>query len=93
MLCRGIEVLPVDIYKSDAKRFIVEDGKIRLPFCSLSGIGEAAAESLGSVGKTTEYFSIDDIIQKTKVNKAVIDILRECGCLEGIPESAQMSLF
>ena len=93
MLCRGIEVLPVDIYKSDAKRFIVEDGKIRLPFCSLSGIGEAAAESLGNVGKTTEYFSIDDIIQKTKVNKAVIDILRECGCLEGIPESAQMSLF
>ncbi len=93
MLCRGIEVLPVDVYKSDSKRFMVEDGKIRLPFCSLSGIGEAAAESLSDVGKTTEYLSIEDMIQKTKVNKAVIEILRDCGALEGIPESSQMSLF
>lgn len=93
MLCRGIEVLPVDLYKSDAKKFVVEDGKIRLPFCALGGIGGAAAESLGAVGKTTEYFSVDEIIQKTKVNKSVIEILRDCGCLEGIPESAQMSLF
>ncbi|MBQ2972049.1 MAG: PolC-type DNA polymerase III [Ruminococcus sp.] len=93
MLCRGIEVLPVDIYKSDSKRFLIEDGKIRLPFCSLSGIGEAAAESLSEVGKTTEYMSVEDMIQKTKVNKAVIEILKECGSLEGMPESSQMSLF
>ncbi len=93
MLCRGIEVLPVDVNKSDSKRFLIEDGKIRLPFCSLSGIGEAAAESLAEIGKTTEYLSIEDMIQKTKVNKAVIEILRECGALEGIPESSQMSLF
>lgn len=93
MLCRGIEVLPVDVYKSDSKRFVIEDGKIRLPFCSLSGIGEAAAESLSEVGKTTEYLSIEDMIQKTKVNKSVIEILRECGALQGIPETSQMSLF
>ncbi len=93
MLCRGIEILPVDVYKSDAKRFLVEDGKIRLPFCSLSGIGEAAAESLAETGKNTEYLSIEDMIQKTKANKAVIDILRGCGALDGIPESSQMSLF
>ncbi len=93
MLCRGVEVLPVDVYKSDSKRFMIEDGKIRLPFCSLSGIGEAAAESLAEIGKKTEYLSIEDMIQKTKVNKAVIEILRDCGALDGIPESSQMSLF
>lgn len=93
MLCRGIEILPVDVYKSDSKRFLVEDGKIRLPFCSLSGIGDAAADSLAEVGKTAEYLSIEDMIQKTKVNKAVIEILRDSGALEGIPESSQMSLF
>lgn len=93
MLCRGIEVLPVDVYKSDSKRFLIEDGKIRLPFCSLSGVGESAAESLSEVGKITTYLSIEDMIQKTKVNKAVIEILRECGALDGIPESSQMSLF
>ncbi|MBE6823981.1 MAG: PolC-type DNA polymerase III [Ruminococcaceae bacterium] len=93
MLSRGIEVLPVDVNKSDSKRFLIENGKIRLPFCSLSGIGEAAAESLSEIGKTTQYLSIEDMIQKTKVNKAVIEILRDCGALEGIPESSQMSLF
>ncbi len=93
MLCRGIEILPVDVYKSDSKRFMIEDGKIRLPFCSLSGVGEAAAESLSDVGKTTEYLSIEDMIQKTKVNKSVIEILRDSGALDGIPESSQMSLF
>ena len=72
---------------------LVEDGKIRLPFCSLSGIGDAAADSLAEVGKTAEYLSIEDMIQKTKVNKAVIEILRDSGALEGIPESSQMSLF
>ena len=93
MLARGIEVLPVDVYKSDSKRFMIEDGKIRLPFCSLSGIGGAAAESLSEIGKTTQYLSIEDMIQKTKVNKAVIEILRDSGALSDIPESSQMSLF
>ncbi|MDO4748801.1 MAG: PolC-type DNA polymerase III, partial [Eubacteriales bacterium] len=93
MLCRGIEILPVDVYKSDSKRFLIEDGKIRLPFCSLSGIGESAAESLSDIGKTTSYLSVEDMIQKTKVNKAVIEILRDAGALDDIPESSQMSLF
>ena len=93
MLARGIEVLPVDIYKSKAKKFVIEDGKIRLPFCSLSGIGESAAESLALCAEQGEYLSIDDITIRAKVTKAVVETLRECGALAGLPESAQMSLF
>ena len=93
MFARGIEVLPVDIYKSDAKMFVVEDGKIRLPFSSLPGVGEAAAISLAESGKQGEYLSIEDMQVKTKVTKAVIETLREVGVLSGLPESSQMSLF
>ena len=93
MLARGIECLPVDIYKSEAKKFIIEDGKIRLPFMSLSGIGEAAAIYLAECGKKNKYLSIEEMIIKTKVSRAVIETLKNVGCLNDLPESSQMSLF
>ncbi len=93
MLARGIELLPIDIYKSDAKRFMIEDGKLRLPFMSISGIGESAAISLAECGKQGEYFSVEELQQKTKVTKAVVEALREIGSLQGLPESSQISLF
>ncbi len=94
MMARGIGVLPVDIYKSAAKTFLVEDGKIRLPFSSLAGVGDAAAISLAEEGKKNkDYLSVEDIQIKTKVTKAVIETLASVGVLDGIPESSQMSLF
>ena len=93
MMARKIEFLPVDIYKSEASMFIVEDGKIRLPFSSLPGVGETAAISLAETGKKTEYLSIEEMQIKTKVTKAVIETLKEVGILKNLPESSQMSLF
>ena len=93
MMARKIEFLPVDIYKSEAKMFKVEDGKIRLPFSPLPGVGGAAADSLAETGKHTEYLSIEDMQIKTKVTKAVIETLKDVGVLKDLPESSQMSLF
>lgn len=93
MMARKIEFLPVDVYKSEAKMFKVEDGKIRLPFSSLPGVGGAAADSLAETGKHTEYLSIEDMQIKTKVTKAVIETLKDVGVLNNLPESSQMSLF
>ena len=94
MLARGIALRPVDLYKSEAKRFVVEDGQIRLPFSSLAGVGESAALSLREArDEGGEYISIDDVQARAKVSSAVIDTLREAGSLSGLPESSQTTLF
>ncbi len=93
MLARGITVLPIDIYKSEAKMFVIEGESIRLPFCSLGGVGEAAAISLAQGGKQGEYLSVEELKTRTGISTAVAETLRECGALKNIPESSQMSLF
>ncbi len=93
MLARNIGVLPVDIYKSDARRFLIEGDKIRLPFCALSGVGEAAAETLAQAREGGDFISIEDFQQRAKVSKATIDMLREIGAFANLPESSQLTLF
>ena len=94
MLARGIRFLPVDLYRSEAKKFVMEDGKIRLPFSSLAGVGESAAFSLREARDSGgEYISIDDLQARAKVSSAVIDTLRGAGSLAGLPESSQTTLF
>ncbi len=95
MMARGVEFLPVDLYKSHAKTYLIEDGKIRLPFSSMSGTGEAAAIALMKARDDGEgeYMSREDLQQRSGVSKSVIESLAACGALEGLPESTQMSFF
>lgn len=93
MLLRGIELLPVDLYQSDATLYRLEGDKLRLPFTALKGLGAAAAASLAEAGRKGPYLSIDDITARSGVSKTVIDLLREHGSLSSLPESSQMSLF
>ncbi|MEG1942229.1 MAG: PolC-type DNA polymerase III, partial [Angelakisella sp.] len=93
MLKRGIELLPVDLYKSDARLFTIEDNKIRLPFSSLKGLGLAAAVNLQKAGAEGDYLSVDDITTRGGAGKGTIEILREHGTLKGLPENSQTTLF
>ncbi len=94
MLARGYEFLPVDLYHSDAIVYKIEDGKIRLPFGALRGLGEAAARALADAKNENDpYISIHDVQTRAGVSKGVIETLAEAGVLKDLPESSQMSMF
>ena len=95
MLARGIEFLPVDLYKSDATVYQIEDGKIRLPFLALKGTGESAAKGLAAARDDGQgaFISCDDLRNRSGVSSSVMTMLGEAGALEGLPQSSQMSLF
>lgn len=95
MLARGIEFLPVDIYKSDARIYQIENGKIRLPFGAIDGIGENAAKAiaLSREDGNGDFISYDDLMARAGIGRSVIDSLKEAGALGNMPESNQISLF
>lgn len=95
MMARGVELMPVDIYKSRASEYYIEDGKIRMPFSALSGVGENAAKSIvaGREECGADFVSIDDFQAKTGASSAVVTALKEIGALNDLPETAQISFF
>lgn len=93
MYARGIRFLPVDLYKSDAVKFQITPEGIRPPLNALQGLGTAAAQNIVEGRKGKEFLSIDELRLRTKISKSVIEILQQHGCLDGLPESNQISLF
>ena len=91
---RGFEFLPIDIYKSHAIKFLIEDGKLRPPFVAISGLGENAAWDLmkGREGKT--FLSVEEVaLACPKVSKTHIQMLKEAGAFGSLPDTSQISLF
>ena len=94
MLSRGYAFLPIELGKSRGNKYIVEDGKVRLPFCALKGVGGTAAASLERATiNGQEYISVEELQQATGVTSAVLESLRTAGVLAGLPESSQVSFF
>lgn len=95
MLARGYEFLSVDLYKSDWRIYKIEDGKIRLPFSAIDGIGENAAKSIAEAVERNPdgFIAADDLANEPGVGKSVVDALRKAGALGDLPETTQISLF
>ena len=90
---RGINFLPIDLYKSHATKFVMEEDGIRPPLNSLPGLGTVAAMGIDEAKKDGKFMSIDDMKIRSKIGKSVIELLQNAGCLKGMTQSNQMSLF
>ena len=93
MLARGINFLPVDLKKSKAKKFVVEGDNIRLPFLAIPKLGEKAAELLEKEAAEEDFLSIEELKRRCKLSASVIDTMKEMGCLSGLSEKAQLTIF
>ena len=93
MLARGFSFLPVDLFSSHATKYQVEDGKVRLPFNALKGLGVSAAQSLQEAASGGPYISKDEVQTRAGVSKSVLEILDQSGALNGLPDSSQISFF
>ena len=90
---RGIDFLPIDLYKSHSTKFRIEEDGIRPPLNSIPGLGTVAAEGIEEAKKDGKFMSIDDLKIRSKVGKSVVELLEKAGCLKGMSQSNQMSLF
>lgn len=90
---RNIEFLPVDIYKSDATKFLVEKDGIRPPLSSLTGFGEVDANKLVEARKEEKFTSIEQMAGKARIGKVAVETLQKAGCLNGMPRSEQLDMF
>jgi DNA polymerase-3 subunit alpha (Gram-positive type) len=91
---RGFEFLPIDIYKSEATKFVIEDGKLRPPFVSVSGLGENAALDIVKGRQGQQFLSVEEFSTACpKVSKTHIQMLRDAGAFGDLPETSQVSLF
>lgn len=93
MYKRGIKLLNVDIYKSEAVKFTIENESLRPPLNALEGVGENAAKSIVLERVNGEFISKEDLRTRSKVSKTVIQSLDNHGCLKDLPETNQLSFF
>lgn len=93
MTARGFSFKNLDLYRSEATRFIVDGDALIPPFSAMQGIGENAARNIAAAREQGEYLSIEDFQQKSKASKSIIELLTQMGCFRGLPESNQLSLF
>mgnify|MGYP001537074653 FL=1 len=94
MLQRGCQFLPIELGKSYASKYVVEDGKVRLLFTAIRGLGEAAAVALEQATiHGQEYISVEELQQASGVAQSVFDKLHEVGALGNLPETSQVDLF
>ncbi|GAA4871850.1 PolC-type DNA polymerase III [Paenibacillus vulneris] len=93
MTARGFSFKGIDLYKSDATKFLVDGDSLIPPFSALAGIGVNAAKNIAAAKDDGPFLSIEDFQTRSKASKTIVELLGSMGCFRGLPESNQLSLF
>ena len=93
MHAREIKIRKADIYKSDSRKFLIEDGAILPPLAAVDDVSEAMAKDIVEERQKGNFISIEDLRSRTCLNKNAIKSLKDLGIIDGIQEENQMSLF
>ena len=93
MYARGYDFMPIDIYRAQADRFQIIDGKLMPSLSSIAGLGLSAAEGVVYAAMDGPFLSKEDFRNRSKVSKTICDLMSDMGILEDLPESNQLSLF
>src|SRR5699024_9609944 len=90
---RGYSFAKVDLYQSSATDFIVDGNSLIPPFNAVDGLGTNAALNIVKAREEGEFLSKEDLRKRSKISKTVLEYLDNHGCLEGMAEENQLSLF
>lgn len=93
MLARGYRFLPVHLDRSHSYRFTLHEGGLQIPFAALPGLGVAAADNIVAARQQAPFLSIDDLRQRARLSKSIIELLRGQGALDDLGETSQLAFF
>lgn len=93
MYLRGFSCEPVDLYASDAEKFILHENSLLPPFTAIPGMGQKAAQAIVEARQDGRFISVEDLATRAHVPAPAIEVLRTHGCLDGMMESNQVELF
>ena len=93
MYARGYDFMPIDLYRAQAHRFQIIDGRIMPSLDAIEGLGAVAADSIALAARDGRFLSMEDLRNRARVGKSVTDKLKQLGICEGLPETNQISLF
>ena len=93
MMERGIDFLPIDLYKSDATKFLVEEDGVRPPLSAIPTFGTVNAKNVARAREDGKFSSKENLVSRAKIGKSALELLDKYGCTKGMPNSSQVSLF
>lgn len=94
MRLRGFGFQAVSLADSQADRFSVRaPNALLMPFGALPGIGRTAAAHIVESRADGPFVSIEDLRERARLTKPVLELLRQHGALDNLGETRQLALF